>query len=170
MKQQDHQLKGRMGWQREVYGKFEDGEEDRRHPLRKEGKSTPSTPGAPSRTAEQSWASPWSSDQKCKRRPRSMFLQLCLAGGSGADTWINQRRVLLCKDGRGAGGWGFFRTCTEEWLQCWAMRSKLGRTQPSVSLSLWAETLRPFWVTVNGTQNDGGLMLNERDEKRIISH
>lgn len=38
--------------------------------------------------------------------PGVCSLQLCLAGGSGAkktDTWINQRRVLLCKDGRGAG-------------------------------------------------------------------
>lgn len=33
-----------------------------------------------------------------------MFLQLCLAGGSGADTWINQRRVLLCKMGEEPGG------------------------------------------------------------------
>ena len=43
-----------MGWQREVYGKFEDAEEDRRHPLRKEGKSTSPPPGVLSRTAEQS--------------------------------------------------------------------------------------------------------------------
>ena len=41
MKRQDHQLKGRMGWVREVYGKFEDGKEDRKHSLREEEKSTP---------------------------------------------------------------------------------------------------------------------------------